>query len=1390
LALAGSLLNLCIHYPAGTGLVTTALDSVISMSKTLLMFGPTCLNAFENAMPQEDSIVGCWDGQLFEDDGNPTVHFVEQEESHAPSFDHIWDPNIEVALKQHLPPFADATESAVALMGHLVAILEEKNRLSLLQSLRPLLSSKNSSVRTNLALILLLASKEIAKSKQEIKSKNKTKKETERDKKTLPPPPSQETNNDASMRAMDEFVVALLADKDTRVMICAAEALGVMCKLSGPVYTAAELQSLSLLGQQPTASQELRLGCALAVGIIFRSVGGIGAAGQLANATKFLLKVISESKETRTLVTALHSLCCLVDAAGPSFPGKISALEGVLGVLQRDMDMGNGIDDGICTVHHVMRAVGETCNALIAAVGPELDTGGPMMRVFVIVDEELRRSSRFPLVQLESVRFYQRLILFAPHVVKPASVMALLQQQLGSKWLPVRQASLTCLRQLVQGMWQKDLGVDTLKLATRLFDMLDNETDSGLLREGELVLTTLLETLSPNSPAKWLSLLCGIVLTTHSTSKQSAVQTVQQPVQKDSKSSKKSSTKKEKKKSGPKLSFGRKGGKGKGGEEDDEGEGEGDEGEDGFQRENDEDLAGGMLGEDGGHDHGDMMEEEEEEEEGEGKEGEESEKERKKAAKVANMSIMSAEEAEAMEGPQNELVPRWRTKVFAMGCVHELLCIVHSLPDSAAHFDMELAAKSGSKPSSVYLVSSIAEMVKLVFFAATSSIDALRPRGVELMKDIVLYFGASRDPLAPPGHRLLELYEVQFTSALTRAFQNDAPPLATKWACDVLVELLSGAPASSSSPSCSICSPESVPSLTARLTDTVKTLRRLEFEQYSERAATLVKLAFLRALARLSIRVSKRSEQSPALSAIKSALESVHKPLVCLWLAFAQDYAIIGSVQPNKRRGWTGTFVGGPADEPHVLPLFAEAWPDILRALCLAAQEEDSDLFGRTQRDLVLGIATARDCPKLVEQSLSTEKGNTADNAREALSELFMSIALLAVPSGLDVVWAKELISLALDTAERTKGWISSSVGQKERISAQRGKLLGTLSVLAGRLAKAVPELGQSEETAIRLLAVAVSGGPMEERTEEAVLESMKSIAAVVSVLSEDVKQKVLPTAVSLFVSLLENKAFSSSNIPSTQAAGYIRDVLRSAENTETEFNHNLLRDTAISLSLQLKEKPCPCQVSCLSVSLVLLAAESPSTSLPEPVCRGVAACVSSQDIQTRKTALETTRAVLQLAVNSGGEGSSGEAARSLICFVGPELHKLLSENKTGKFDESQSGVLTDIVAVCLLAYRISSERARIGALGLVLPLLLSLLSPGCAAGTGQRALHETAFQGVMYFAAQCGDMFRGYLGQLSAEERQKVESTVRKAAEEAAIEQRRQEEAARRRQEEQERTA
>ena len=56
----------------------------------------------------------------FEDDGNGRVYFVEEEKWHGCLFDDIWDCNIEVVVKQHLPRFCDGRESTVCLIDYFV----------------------------------------------------------------------------------------------------------------------------------------------------------------------------------------------------------------------------------------------------------------------------------------------------------------------------------------------------------------------------------------------------------------------------------------------------------------------------------------------------------------------------------------------------------------------------------------------------------------------------------------------------------------------------------------------------------------------------------------------------------------------------------------------------------------------------------------------------------------------------------------------------------------------------------------------------------------------------------------------------------------------------------------------------------------------------------------------------------------------------------------------------------------------------------------------------------------------------------------------------------------------------------------------------------------------
>lgn len=101
----------------------------------------------------------------------------------------------------------------------------------------------------------------------------------------------------------------------------------------------------------------------------------------------------------------------------------------------------------------------------------------------------------------------------------------------------------------------------------------------------------------------------------------------------------------------------------------------------------------------------------------------------------ANMLNKTTEEEEE----EDEFIPRWRTKVFAIECVRRLITVLAPYPQ---HFDLSLARQAvttSSQPSDSkdYLVFSLGELIRLAFSAASSDIETMRPVGVYTMKDIV-----------------------------------------------------------------------------------------------------------------------------------------------------------------------------------------------------------------------------------------------------------------------------------------------------------------------------------------------------------------------------------------------------------------------------------------------------------------------------------------------------------------------------------------------------------------------------------------------------------------------------------------------------------------------------
>lgn len=119
------------------------------------------------------------------------------------------------------------------------------------------------------------------------------------------------------------------------------------------------------------------------------------------------------------------------------------------------------------------------------------------------------------MVQATAISCIQQLQLFAPKLVAMATVVPRLRLSLDSSHLLLRRSAANALRQFSQqdprGVWEILVSDDGKGLENTVLDKLNIETDDKLRFDLKEILFSLLSTLAPSNPMKWL-LLCNGVL--------------------------------------------------------------------------------------------------------------------------------------------------------------------------------------------------------------------------------------------------------------------------------------------------------------------------------------------------------------------------------------------------------------------------------------------------------------------------------------------------------------------------------------------------------------------------------------------------------------------------------------------------------------------------------------------------------------------------------------------------------------------------------------------------------------------------------------------------------------------------------------------------------------
>ncbi|KAG6716276.1 hypothetical protein I3842_04G041200 [Carya illinoinensis] len=276
-----------------------------------------------------------------------------------------------------------------------------------------------------------------------------------------------------------------------------SEGLGLLARLGNDIFTAR--MTRSLLGDLTGATDSSYTGSiAIALGCLHRSAGGM-ALSTLVPATVSSISLLAKSSIAGLQIWALHGLLLTIEAAGLSFVNHVPA------TLSLAMDILLSEENGWV---ELQQGIGRLINAIVAVIGPELAPGSIFFTRCKSVVAEIS-SCQETATMLESVRFTQQLVLFAPQAVSVHSHVQNLLPTLSSRQPTLRHLAVSTLRHLIE---KDPVSIIDEQIEDNLFHMLDEETDSEI---GNLARTTIMRLLyasCPSRPSHWISICRNMVL--------------------------------------------------------------------------------------------------------------------------------------------------------------------------------------------------------------------------------------------------------------------------------------------------------------------------------------------------------------------------------------------------------------------------------------------------------------------------------------------------------------------------------------------------------------------------------------------------------------------------------------------------------------------------------------------------------------------------------------------------------------------------------------------------------------------------------------------------------------------------------------------------------------
>ncbi|NXI27107.1 HTR5A protein, partial [Sterrhoptilus dennistouni] len=407
------------------------------------------------------------------------------------------------SVPKPLPPALSVIHAATRLFGVMFSHITESHRLQvleqLLNSIKQTKGSRQQIVQLHVVSAFSTSLKHLANCKGSLGS--------------------EEIRRSALM-----LVMGALESNNSLLRCAAAECLARLAQVVSDSAFTAGLAQVSFDKLKSARDVVSRTGHSLALGCLYRYLGGISSTQHLNACVGILYTLSQDSTSPDVQAWALHSLSLIVDLAGPLYHVHVEpTLSLVLMLLL-------SVPPAYAEVH---QSLGRCLNTLITTLGPELQgssTAVSALRTSCLLGCAVMQDNPDCLVQAQAISCLQQLHMFAPRHVNLSNLVSCLCMNLCSSYLLLRRAVVACLRQIVQreaaevseyavalvkeskeDFTPADVNIREIGLEGALLGLLDKELDRRLCQDIKETLTHMLTSMAVEKLSFWLK-LCKDVL--------------------------------------------------------------------------------------------------------------------------------------------------------------------------------------------------------------------------------------------------------------------------------------------------------------------------------------------------------------------------------------------------------------------------------------------------------------------------------------------------------------------------------------------------------------------------------------------------------------------------------------------------------------------------------------------------------------------------------------------------------------------------------------------------------------------------------------------------------------------------------------------------------------